>query len=863
MPGLPLTNCFKCPLYNKQYYNPQNNTGNINAKLAICGEAPGGEEEATGKNFQGDAGKLLRIKGLREIGLSDNEDVFIFNSVLCRPPNNRKPTEEEISFCSENIDHIIKTVKPKVIVALGRIAIKRLTGKGTAIEKIRGNPINNSYGIIIPTYHTGYVLRGNPHAMNWIRDDIKHAADIVGFVVQKNKDSVSTKEVRALAARGSARDYQLIDTLAEFQELYNQLVVSEAFSFDIETTGFLYYKGDRIIGCSFSWERCKAAYIPLLVLKEDLPSFSVNAQKVIVNHWSKKKKKFIELELYPFWGKQQPLVYKYLGEIFESDANKSGHNSTFDVKFIESGTQLSCKVKNWSFDTITAHYLLNENLKHDLKSVSDMRYSDLRGYSIDLKTALTEEEDEEENYADQPLSILAPYGCADADATFRLTQDLSIELRQDPKLNDLMHNMYVPMHHVYKEMEMNGTLVDLDYADCLLELFREELEKKANHIFESAGVEPFNINSTQQLANVLFNVMKIPVIEYTEKGTPSTRAEVLKQLAVDYPLCWSISHYRFFAKMISNHLIGIRSFIDSRGRVHYTYNFRLVTGRLSTKAYSIQTVPRDQRVRALFIAEPGHKFIGADYSQMELRCMAWYAQDQVMLQEFQDKVDIHKRTASQVFNKPQDQITKDERKKGKLLNFGGLYGGSAGALTSHVNEKLDESDVPIDDAISKKFLDYFFSRYTGIERFIKNTIKIAHRDGYVRNCFGRVRRLPGIYSNDRELIAESERQAVNTLIQGSGSDFLQMANIETHAKYDKYNMKTKILFTVHDALYDEAPDDEVEAAKEIITECMLKKRPPAEDIPLDLELQSGNRWKPIPESIRDFLKSKNYQGLYE
>ena len=158
---------------------------------------------------------------------------------------------------------------------------------------------------------------------------------------------------------------------------------------------------------------------------------------------------------------------------------------------------------------------------------------------------------------------------------------------------------------------------------------------------------------------------------------------------------------------------------------------------------------------------------------------------------------------------------------------------------------------------------YFFSRYTGIESFIRNTIKIIHRDGYVRNCFGRIRRLPSIYSKDRELIAEAERQSVNTLIQGSGSDFLQLANNESHELYKKYKMSTKILMTIHDAKYDEVPDNEVEASKEIITQCMLKQRPPVVDLPLDLEMHSGNRWKPIPESVIEFLKSKDYKGLYE
>ena len=384
--------------------------------------------------------------------------------------------------------------------------------------------------------------------------------------------------------------------------------------------------------------------------------------------------------------------------------------------------------------------------------------------------------------------------------------------------------------------------------------------------------EKFNLNSAQQLGQLLFDEMKLPILKRTATLQPSTDKETLKTLAIDFPFCRKLIKYKNRLKMISTYFDGALKELEPEGTIvkgfpmlHFTCNLiGTVTGRTSYKKYPIQTVPREVDVRSIICAPPGYYLVEWDLSQIELRLAAWYSQDPIMLEEYKNNVDIHLETLKFMSGMTHEELMnlkqvnpnkfKELRKRAKGYNFGGLYGGSSNTLAAHLNEKIEEGEAVVTEAEAQKHLDYFFGKYQGLKSYYDKVIDSASRKGYVKSCFGRIRRLPILaqpfVDEMKKEISEAKRQALNSPIQGTASDITKFAMIELHNWLVKNNMKSIISFDVHDAMLALVKEEELEEVVLMGKTLMEKERPPIkrDSMEIKAEVEIYRNWKiPISE----------------
>jgi DNA polymerase-1 len=763
---LPLSNCFKCSLYRPVSYNPHNYWGTLkNPDVLFIGEAPGKTEKETGKAFQGRAGRLLQ-DSLRKVGI---ESFAIANVVACRPEaidpkygkiKDRKPTATEIRHCGENLDAIIAQVNPRYIAALGATAMNRMKITG-GITVNRGIMVETEYGQVIPIFHPAYILRA-PNFITEFEADLK---TLKGFI-SGNQD-----------IKKPQGDYIVIEDSTEVEELEKILSSRKAFSFDIETDGLTFFK-DKIMGIGFCNKVGIAYYVPLL--------------------------KSVSKE--PVWGDHQSSVIESLKRIMTNPAKKIAHNGKFDIKFIQHHWNI--EVNNFWVDTMLLHYVLDENKPHGLKELAGFYFPEMRNYNQALRTALTVKDFGDESFGNVPLEILGPYCAMDCESTYRLAKVLLPELT--PPLKKLFMSFYMPLSKVYTEAEILGVKIDVPYIKTIADENDERILELEKTIFEIAE-EEFNINSTQQLSHVLFDKLNYPILNKTLSGKPSTAEGALKELTKKLrkksPILTCVMEYRRLKKMNSTYLRPMVEKVDGNSRIHPSFLLHgTVTGRISSKGPNIQNIPRDPRIKGMFIPEKDYLFVETDFSQAELRVMAYYSGDKVMTQQYMNGEDIHLATAAFIFMKDPSEITKEERKTAKLVNFGYLYGATPQKAHSSINERVDADQEVISLREAKLFRDKFFQNYAGIEKFIRITRMGILRRGYIKSCFGRIRTLPQTESPYDEKRSEAQRQGLNALIQGTASDLTQLALIAMHKFLKPY--KSRFMFTVHDAIVFEVHKSE-------------------------------------------------------
>jgi len=567
---LPLSNCSKCPLYNKETYNPYNATGNfINPRFLFIGEAPGGEEANTGKVFQGRAGQLIRYE-LSQLGIkidsidkpipSEEEECAMVNVVCCRPTEengkNRKPSTKEIKYCSDNFNAILNYFKDKVeiIVPMGGSPLKALTGK-SKITQFKGTLIENHLGKIYPIFHPAYILR-NPSLTNTWRGDIKQLLDIVN-----NK---KTKIV--------SKDYKIITDLHSFVKFYNTIIRQKSIAIDTEGTG-LNWRTDKIIGISFSWAVYQGCYIPIYTqFPEESPFITEEVKPITVIKTKKKSKKLLtrEIVLYPFWGVNQEYVLEKIKEIVTNpDFKVAGANYKYDHMMMF--TNWGVNETNFKIDVNIIDYLLDENQFHSLKEQANRRYEDMRNYDSELKACLTPDDLEEEQYSDVSLEILGKYGCMDADVTFRIAGDGLNELKKRPKLLKLYKDLYLPMHFNYAEGDLRGVYADSEHTKKIIEKYEKEVGEIANDIYEEVGYE-FNIGSPKQLGIAIFEKLGLPNQGLTASGQYKTDKEVLNSLGQKNPTVAKAVDYKNRLKMISTYLKPVLDYIDDNNRIYFCSN---------------------------------------------------------------------------------------------------------------------------------------------------------------------------------------------------------------------------------------------------------------------------------------------------
>ena len=400
---------------------------------------------------------------------------------------------------------------------------------------------------------------------------------------------------------------------------------------------------------------------------------------------------------------------------------------------------------------------------------------------------------------------------------------------------ELFQNIDMPTVEVLAEMQWNGMYVDVEELKAYGNELKGKLEVLVKEIYELAG-EEFNINSTKQLGEVLFEKLKLPVVKKTKSGY-STDVDVLEKLSDKHPIIEKLLEYRQLMKLNSTYVEGMMPYINPKTkRIHSFFHQTITaTGRISSTEPNLQNIPTrfelGKRLRKVFKPADGCLYIDADYSQIELRVLAHISNDEHMIEAFKNGEDIHKQAASKVFNIPIDQVTKEQRSNAKAVNFGIVYGISDFGLAEqlHISRKQ-----------AKKYIDQYLELYSGIKQFMNNIVESAKEKGYVETQFKRRRYIPELKSNNYMVRQFGQRAAMNTPIQGTAADIMKIAMIKVLKELKKRNLKSKIVLQVHDEMMIEAPLDEVDIVKDVLKDCM--ENATKLNVPLVAEVSEATNW---------------------
>ena len=562
-------------------------------------------------------------------------------------------------------------------------------------------------------------------------------------------------------------------------------------SFDIETMGLEI--NDDIIGIGFGLDVGMAAYIPFLVPK------------------------FMGYGMEEYWTDKDITKGEVISEIKavleDPEIKKSGHSSKFDMRQLRKKFEIHVQGLFW--DTLCGAYLINENGSHKLDALKN-RFVDLLGYSDDWNKATAAGA----RSHDAPLEVAAKYCCGDCDATYRLTKEQMSIFNDQPNLMWFMDNFYIPMMYFIADFEYNGVLFDAENAVIHAKQYEKEAKELEHKIHEMVGLK-FNVDSNDEVAKVLYTLLKFKPLAYTKGGKdgrskkPSTDAKVLEKYAEKPPVPKLIVDYRHANKMRSTFIERPLRAKDANSRFHLTLHpTGTVTGRLSS---DLQNVPKESMIKNLFIAPSGSKLVQADLSQAEVRCFAHYANEKTLQEAFENEsIDIHSKVASLIAKIDYDDFVRmkdaddpkasDLRRKAKTVVFGLIYGMGVKSLAEQNNMTVEEAQA---------FMDKFFQTFPEGLKWIEATHKQVEVCGYVFNLFGRVRRIPMIYSSAEEVRARAKRQAVNSIIQATAADITNLAMIRMYRFLQQAQWPAKIVLTVHDSIVIETLDEYVEQVQRI------------------------------------------------
>lgn len=597
------------------------------------------------------------------------------------------------------------------------------------------------------------------------------------------------------------KKYEVILDKKDLDGWIKKLKKAELFAFDTETTS-LNYQEARVVGVSFSCEHDKAAYVPFGHDYLDAPE-QLDEEEVL--------------------GKLKPLLE-------DEKQKKVGQNLKYDKHVIANhGIELN----GIADDTMLMSYIINSvSNRHDMDSLAlaylnhqTIHFEDIAGKGAKQLT-----------FNQIPLETAGPYAAEDADITLKLHHELMQILKKDEKLYKLYKEIELPLLTVITEIEKNGTLID---SKMLLEQSQQlnkrmqELEKNA---YDLAG-EEFNLSSPKQLQAILFEKLKLPVIKKTPKGQPSTAEPILHELALDYPLPKVIMEYRGLSKLKSTYTDRLPEQVFAKtGRIHTSYHQAVTaTGRLSSSDPNLQNIPirteEGRRVRKAFVAPEEFSILAADYSQIELRIMSHLSKDNGLLQAFNDGLDVHKATASEVFGVGIEAVSSDQRRKAKAINFGLIYGMSAFGLGKQLGIGRNDAQA---------YIDKYFEKYPGVREYMDKTRSKAAGQGYVETLFGRRLYLPEIKASNAMRRQAAERTAINAPMQGTAADIIKIAMINVHNWIQKENNHIKMIMQVHDELVFEVPNKIADSAKETICEIMSSAA--TIDVPLVVDANVGSSW---------------------
>ena len=598
-------------------------------------------------------------------------------------------------------------------------------------------------------------------------------------------------------------DYQAVTTEAQFAALLDKLSQAEKIGIDTETTS-LDAMNASLVGISIAFQAGEAVYIPV--------GHSLTAAPE-------------QLDLQDVLGRLKPHL--------ENPAlKKIGQNLKYDQHvFANYGIALN----GIAGDAMLASYIIESHLGHGLDELSE-RWLGLETITYE---SLCGKGAKQIGFADVAIEQATEYAAQDADFALRLEAHLRAQM--DTKQLEMYEKMELPVAQVLFEMERNGVQIDrAELARQSAEL-GAELMKLEQEAYAAAG-QPFNLNSPKQLQEILFDKMGIPTkgLKKTAKGSISTNEAVLEQLAPDYPLPKIILQNRSLAKLKSTYTDKLPEMISPKdGRVHTTYAQAVaITGRLASNNPNLQNIPirtvEGRRVRRAFTAPQGSVIVSADYSQIELRIMAHLSGDKTLITAFQNGEDVHRRTAAEVFGISPENVSSEQRRYAKTINFGLIYGmGQYGLAKS----------LGIDNISAKNFIDRYFARYPGVAEYMQRTKEQAAAQGFVETLFGRRLYLPDIHNKNANARAGAERAAINAPMQGTASDLIKRAMIDVSRWLASDDLKSKLIMQVHDELVLEVPEVELDLVKEKLPQIMAKVDEGKLNVPLVAEVGVGMNWE--------------------
>lgn len=591
--------------------------------------------------------------------------------------------------------------------------------------------------------------------------------------------------------------YQIIQGELGLKLLLQNIQKQTAVCFDTETTGLNALHAE-LVGISFSYEKGKAFYVP----------FPENQEEA------------------------QVLINRFIPFFENENIEKIGRNLKYDLKIL---SNYNIVVKGKLFDTMIAHYLINPDMRHNMDILSEtyLKYS-----PKSIEALIGKKGKNQKSMRDIPLEEVKEYAAEDADVTFQLKELFAIELEKTAT-KKLFEEIEIPLVEVLASMEKEGIRLDTEFLNSLSEDLNNDIKTLEATIYEIAG-EQFNLASPKQLGDILFDKLKIGGAKQkkTKTGQYATGEEVLSYLALEHQIVKDILEWRQLNKLKTTYVDALPTQVDPDTlRVHTDYMQTVAaTGRLSSNNPNLQNIPirteRGRQIRKAFVArDENYTLISADYSQIELRVIAALSGEENMIAAFNNNEDIHKSTASKVFNVPLEEVTREQRSHAKTVNFGIIYGVSAFGLSNQTDLSRAESAA---------LIEAYYKSYPRLKSYISEQVEFARDNGYVQTILGRRRYLKDINSQNAIVRGGAERNAVNAPIQGSAADIIKIAMINIHNKLKSENWKSKMLLQVHDELVFDVHNDELEKIQPMIKHEMENAF--TLDVPLIIDLGMGKDW---------------------
>ena len=595
--------------------------------------------------------------------------------------------------------------------------------------------------------------------------------------------------------KSTPHNYQLVDSEEEMSKICSYFFTKKILSLDTETTSTHPIEAE-LVGLSFSVEEHEAFYVPIPANREEAIK--------IVN------------------------IFKPLYE--KPEILKIGQNLKYDLEVLRN---YNVRLQGPMCDTMIAHYLIQPELRHNMDFMAEAY---LHYKTVHIDELIGPRGKNQRSMRDLSPTLVYEYACEDADITLQLKNRLEPELKKH-ECEDLFYNMEMPLMPVLAEMEMNGVVLDT----AALRQTSKDLTARMNEIeariYELAG-EQFNISSPKQVGDILFGKMKIvEKPKKTKTGQYVTSEEVLTQLQGKHEIVADILAFRGLKKLLSTYVDNLPSLINPKtGHIHTSFNQCVTaTGRLSSSDPNLQNIPvrgeDGKEIRKAFVPEPGCLFFSADYSQIELRVMAHLSGDEAMIRVFTEGHDLHAATASTIYKKPIDEVTRDERTKSKRANFGITYGITVFGLAERLDISRDEA---------KLLIDGFFETFPRVHDYMERAKEEARQKGYVETLFGRRRYLPDINSQNATVRGFAERNAINAPIQGTAADIIKVAMICIHQRFQQENIRSKMILQVHDELNFSVYPEEKERVEKIVLEEMQGALALA--VPLVADSGFGSNW---------------------